>query len=187
MPGPGPGLGPEPGPQNPITNCQSRSMFNVVVMGRQHSDDNMPQEWQEWQERQERQERQNVASKSFWASNCENSLAGWAARCSLFSMFVAARHGAMVPWCHRVAVAPGDRDATPTTSMPQIMVPQSHVANRAPLNSPGEICATRQVRHDVMCQQLNSQRIGKRETGTGNRESGIGKSLKENLQRKRTA
>lgn len=102
----------------------------------------------------------------------KNSLAGPpVVRCfDVWLFVVAARHGAIVllrgprcntnllrSWCLRV---------------------MSRIAH---LNSPGEICATRQVRHDVMCQQLNSQR-------TRNRAPGTGKSLPlEDLQRKRTA
>jgi len=71
------------------------------------------------------------------------------------------------PWCHRVA--PGTKQQLQLQQQQQQRQRQPAIMGlmlRARFHSPGEICASRQVRHDVMCQQLNSQR-DERKVGIG--------------------
>lgn len=70
-------------------------------------------------------------------------------------------------WCHILLkapletstdsrLAPRSTPAPAPTPTPTATATAAHVVRA--FHSAGEICASRQVRHDVMCQQLNSQR-----------------------------
>lgn len=151
-------------PQNPITNCQRRSMLllsswswaqqqqrNIAAATTQHRNstraiakslhsDNM---------------RQDVP-KAFLANSIAGPISHSRARPSFLVLWHVVAGLAMVPSCCSGDKAGSSSCNTSTTyhQQPAIM----GLMLRARFHSPGEICASRQVRHDVMCQQLNSQR-----------------------------